>query len=179
MLHWHNDYNNNNYVTVKLDNGDIHNYNELSLISVETNKENNITNKGDNTMITGNYRVAMVKFVKGTNTTRGYAFALFDNSVDVDDLVLCDTENGYGVAKVFEIINKDDYNGVEIKKEIICKVDFTAFEQRKKNREEAKKLKSEMDKKMKEMQELALYEMMAEKSPELKEMLEAYKGLVS
>jgi hypothetical protein len=31
---------------------------------------------------------------------------------------------------------------------------------------------------MKEMQELALYEMMAEKSPELKAMLEQYKDLV-
>ena len=36
-----------------------------------------------------------------------------------------------------------------------------------------------MDKKMKEMQELALYEMMAEKSPELKEMLDNYKALMA
>lgn len=175
---WRGSYNNNNYVEVKLDNGSTHNYNELSLILVNTNKENNITNKGDNEMITGNYRIAMVKFVQGINTAKGYAFALFDEYVCVDDYVLCDTANGYGVAKVIEIITKDEYNGVDVTKEIICGLNFVDFEQRKKNREEAKKLKSEMDKKMKEMQELALYEVMAEKSPELKEMLEAYKGLV-
>lgn len=155
-------------------------YNSLSLENVDethnTNIENNIT-KGDNEMITGNYRIAMVKFVQGTNTTKEYAFALFDEYVDVDNYVLCDTANGYGVAKVVEIIAKDEYDG-DVTKEIICGLNFVDFEQRKKNREEAKKLKSEMDKKMKEMQELALYEMMAEKSPELKEMLEAYKGLV-
>ena len=173
---WHSSYNNNNYVEVKLDNGSTHNYNELSLITIDTNKQNNII-KGDNKMITGNYRIAMVKFVQGTNTTKEYAFALFDEYVDVDNYVLCDTANGYGVAKVVEIIAKDEYDG-DVTKEIICGLNFVDFEQRKKNREEAKKLKSEMDKKMNEMQELALYEMMAEKSPELKEMLEAYKGLV-
>ena len=173
---WRGNYNNNNYVEVKLDDGSTHNYNELSLISINTNKENNIT-KGDNEMITGNYRIAMVKFVQGTNTVKEYAFALFDEYVGVDNYVLCDTANGYGVAKVIDIIAKDEYDG-DVTKEIICGLNFVDFEQRKKNREEAKKLKSEMDKKMKEMQELALYEMMAEKSPELKEMLDAYKGLV-
>ena len=155
-------------------------YNSLSLENVDetydTNIDNNIV-KGDNEMITGNYKVAMVKFVQGTNTVKEYAFALFDEYVIVDDYVLCDTANGYGVAKVIDIIAKDEYDG-DVTKEIICGLNFVDFEQRKKNREEAKKLKSEMDKKMKEMQELALYEMMAEKSPELKEMLDAYKGLV-
>ena len=129
-------------------------------------------------MLVGNYRVAMVKFVQGTNTVKGYAFALFDNNIEVGDLVLCDTSNGYGVAKVEEIISKTDYEGTTVTKEIICKVDFTDFNNRKENRAKAVKIKAEMDKKIKEMQELTLFEMMAEKSPELKEMLEAYKGLL-
>lgn len=63
-------------------------------------------------------------------------------------------------------------------KTIICKVDFADFETRKANREKAKKLKAEMDKKIKNLQEVAVYEMMAEKCPELKEMLDAYKKLI-
>ena len=165
------------YATVKLDNGRTRTYNTMSLVLY--NEQNNIMNKGDNEMIIGNYRIAMVKFVKGTNTTKGYAFALFDDSVCVDDLVLCDTENEYNVAKVTEIISKDDYEGCNVTKEIVCEVDFTAFEQRKENRAKATKLKGEMDKKMKEMQELTLYEMMAEKSPELAEMLKQYKTLMN
>lgn len=168
---------NSTYVTVKFNGGLKRTYNKNSLKLY--NEENNITNEGDNEMITGNYRVAMVKFVQGTNTTKEYAFAMFEDYIDVDDYVLCDTSNGYSVAKVAKIINKDEYDGVSVTKEIVCPVYFVAFEQRKKNREEAKKLKSEMDKKMKEMQELALYEMMAEKSPELKEMLDNYKALMA
>jgi hypothetical protein len=167
----------NTYITVKLNGGLRRTYNKNSLILY--NEQNNITSKGDNEMITGNYRVAMVKFVQGTNTDKKYAFAVFEDCISVDEYVLCDTVHGYSVGKVIEIINKDEYNGVEITKEIVCPVCFDCYEQRKKNREEAKKLKSEMDKKMKEMQELALYEMMAEKSPELKEMLEQYKTLMN
>ena len=168
---------NGDYITVEFSNGIRRTYNKRSLKLY--NEENNITDKGDNEMITGNYRVAMVKFVQGTNTTKEYAFALFDEYISVDDCVLCDTSYGYSVGKVVEIINKDEYEGADVTKEIICFVNFADFEQRKKNREEAKKLKSEMDKKMKEMQELALYEMMAEKSPELKEMLDNYKALMA
>ena len=153
----------------------IYNYNSKSLMF--ENEQNNIT-KGDNNMLIGNYNVAMVKFLQGTNTAKGYAFALFDDEVKVDDCVLCDTANGYGVAKIIEIIPKSEYEGTKVTKEIICKVDFTEFENRKENRTKALKLKSEMDKKIKEMQELAVFEMMAEKNPELKEMLEMYKGLM-
>jgi len=171
--YWSND----TYITVKFNGGLKRTYNANSLKLY--NEENNITDKGDNEMITGNYRVAMVKFVQGTNTDKKYAFALFEDYISVDEYVLCDTAHGYSVGKVIEIINKDEYDGVEITKEIISPINFYYFEQRKKNREEAKKLKSEMDKKMKEMQELALYEMMAEKSPELKEMLNQYKTLMN
>lgn len=164
------------YVEVRLDNGTTHSYNEKSLILV--NEQNNI-NKGDNNMLIGNYRVAIVNFLHGTNTIKGYAFALFDTDVNVDDLVLCDTSCGYSVAKVVEIVPKSEYEGVNVTKEIVCKVDFTNFETRKENRAKAAKLKVDMDKKIKEMQELAVFEMMAEKNPELKEMLKAYKELMN
>lgn len=162
------------YVQVELKCGETKNYNEDSLILVD----NKMIIGGNNKMLVGNYNVAMVKFVQGTNTVKGYAFALFDNNIGVDDLVLCDTSNGYGVAKVTEIIPQNEYEGASVTKEIICKVDFTDFEQRKENREKAKKLKVEMDKKIKDLQELTLYEMMAEKCPELREMLDMYKTLV-
>ena len=163
------------YVEIRLNNGIKNRYNENSLVLA--NEQNNI-DKGDNYMLMGNYKIAMVKFVQGTNTVKGYAFALFDNSIVVDDLVLCDTANGYSVAKVVELLPLNEYKGVTVTKEIICKVDFTDFENRKANRAKAKQLKTEMDKKIKDLQELTLYEMMAEKSPELKEMLEVYKGLL-
>lgn len=129
-------------------------------------------------MLIGTYNVAMVKMLQGVNTTKEYAFALYDEKVNVDNLVLCDTQYGYAVARVVNIMPLDEYEGVNITKEVICKVDFTDFEKRKERRKKAQKLKSEMDKKVKELQDIALIELMAEKNPELKTMLEEYKSLM-
>lgn len=169
-------YSNYHYVQVRLDCGDIKTYNENSLKLI--NEQNNITTKGEDNMLMGNYKVAMVKFLQGTNTTKEYAFALFDESIRVYDLVLCDTQNGYGVAQVVKIMTQQEYEGIGITKEIICKVDFTDFETRKEKRKKAQKLKTEMDKKVKELQGLAVIEMLAKENPNLKEMLDEYKTLM-
>lgn len=62
--------------------------------------------------------------------------------------------------------------------EVICKVDTTAYNKRVENRKKADKLKKEMDKMIKTMDESKKYEMYAEESPELAEMLNEYKSLV-
>lgn len=62
--------------------------------------------------------------------------------------------------------------------EVICKVDTTAYNKRVENRKKADKLKKEMDKMIKAMDESKKYEMYAEESPELAEMLNEYKSLV-
>lgn len=133
--------------------------------------------------VKGNYDVALVKFVQGMNTTKNYAFALFDNehTVAVNDTVLVDTANGYGVAVVTEIHSKVDYEELGCSlptREVICKIDFTAFDERKAKRVKAAKLKNDMDKMVKSLQEIAVFELLAEKSPELKAMLEEYKTVV-
>lgn len=127
--------------------------------------------------VKGNYDVAIVKFVQGTNTTKEYAFALFNECAYVDDFVLCDTSNGYGVAKVVRIVPQNEHTGTPITKEIICKVDFTAFEKRKELRKQKEILKKQMDKMVADNQELILYQAIAEKNPEMAELLTAYKAL--
>ena len=131
----------------------------------------------DMAAVTGNYRVAVVRFVDGGNQGTNYSFALFDNDIEVDDLVLCDTQRGYNVAKVTEIIKQEDYSGVTITKEIICKVDFSNFEKRKEIRKRKEAIKKQMDKMVKQNQELVLYQMLAEKNPDMKAMLDEYAAL--
>jgi uncharacterized phage-like protein YoqJ len=174
----------NTYVTVRLNNGCMNTYNENSLVLYNEQNNtttNNITTKGDNNMITGNYKVAMVKFVQGMNTVKGYAFALFDENIKVNDLVLCDTVNGYGVARVTDIMAKEEYapscKAEEVSKEIICKVDFTDFEARKEARAEKNKIKKQMDEMLKNNQELILYQAIAKENPAMAELLEKYKSL--
>ena len=154
-------------------------YNETSLellcrsglIYGERN-ENNM-----NTKVTGNYDIAAVKFLQGSNTTKGYSFALFDSTICEGDIVLCDTTYGYQVAKVDRIFHKDDYDGVDVTKEVICKLDFSDFEQRKERRRLKEELKKKMDEELKRTQELLLYQTIAEKNPEMKALLDEYAGL--
>lgn len=163
-------YKSTNLELVKRGEHDITNTNE----TCKKEKENN------DMSVKGNYNVALVKFVQGLNTTKNYAFALFDDTVWVNDTVLVDTANGYGVAIVSEIHNKSDYEELGCSlptKEVICKIDFTAFDERKAKREKAIKLKNDMDKMVKSLQEIAVFELLAEKSPELKAMLDEYKSI--
>ena len=125
-------------------------------------------------MVTGNYRIAIVNFLKGSNTTKGYSFALFDSSIAVDDIVLCDTSVGYQVAKVIDIVEQLNYNGADVTKEIICKVDFSNFQKRIEERKRKVELKAKMDAMVKDDKELMLYQMLAEKNPVMKEMLDEY-----
>ena len=128
-------------------------------------------------MVTGNYRIAIVNFLKGSNTTKGYSFALFDSSIVVDDIVLCDTSVGYQVAKVIDIVEQLNYNGADVTKEIICKVDFSNFQKRIEERKRKVELKAKMDAMVKDDKELMLYQMLAEKNPVMKEMLDEYTNI--
>jgi hypothetical protein len=141
-------------------------------------RPDNLKFKGeDNMAVKGVYNIAMVKHVKGVDTNKKYAFALFDDSICVNDLVLCDSDSSYSVAKVVEIIPQHEYNGATVTKEIICKVDFTDYEVRKERRNQKAALKKQMDKMVKDNQELILYQAIAEKNPEMAELLTAYKTL--
>lgn len=149
-------------------------------------KQNNIYNKGEENMnkIIGNYRVAKVRFLQGSNTHNTYNYALFDNEIQqYDNCVVKSANHGLGIAVIEEII--DDVDNISVTdnygniREIVCKIDMSAFNKRIDDRLRASQLKKEMDKKVKELQGLALYKMMAESSPELKAMLSEYEKLVN
>lgn len=167
--------NHGNCVGVRLDGVDvILYYNKESIKLV-----NNLNEKENIMKVEGNYRVALVNFLDGVNTIKDYAFALFDDEIVENDLVICDSANRYCVAKISKIITKEEYTGVAVSKEIVCKVDFTDFEQRKADREKKKELKKKMDKLVADSQEIALYQMLAKDNPEMAEMLEEYKKLIN
>ena len=155
----------------------------LELVRRETDAPQEVCEKfkEDNDMVVkGNYDVAVVNFIQGVNTEKGYVFALFDADIAVGDTVLVDTCNGYCLAVVQDIFCKKDADSLGYQlptKEVICKVDFTAFNDRKEKRAKAAQLKRDMEKKVKELQEIAVFELLAEKNPELAEMLSEYKNL--
>lgn len=124
-----------------------------------------------------NYRVAGIKFMDGYNTDKTYPYALYDEDISIGDTVVVMTgHHGMAIAEVCSI-GEMPKDSVTCGREIICKVDMTAYNDRKAKAKKMAELKVEMDAKVKAMQEVALYELMAEKDPELKAMLEAFKAL--
>lgn len=173
-------------VEVQLDHSGIQAYFESSLeyigrtIQDETNC---LLIKEETQMaIKGNYKVALCNHVCGMNTTKDYGFALFETEEPIypGDRVLCDTANGYEVCKIKEIISQDVYASSgkpPVTREVICPVDFKAFESRIEARKQRELLKKKMDKLVKDNQELILYQAIADRSPEMAALLDQYKAL--
>lgn len=106
-----------------------------------------------------------------------YAFRCYE-SVVVGDIVVVDTKYGFKTAEVVDVDFKKDDFALDKLKEVVCKVDFTAFLERKKKAERLKELKGQLDEQFKRMNELAFYDMIAEKNPELKSMVRELKELL-
>lgn len=123
------------------------------------------------------YVIASVKFLDGSNHGTLYSYALYDPSISVGDIVVVKTgHHGFVLAEVAEIA-PEVASAVQFGREIVTKVDFTAFDARKAKAKRLKELKQKMDAKVKELQTTALYEMLAEKDPELGALLADYKAL--
>lgn len=128
--------------------------------------------------LTGDFRVAKVRFISGYNKDKEYGFALYNYfTIKVNDYVLCDTQYGYNVAKVVDVMSQEEY-GKSVAKEIICKCDFTAYETRKDIRNRVKMIKKKLDKVVKENQNIALYRVIAKDNPEVATLLCEYEKLL-
>jgi hypothetical protein len=157
-------------------------YNNMNLRCVKNNTEQ----KEEKQMMIGKYDVAKIRFLNGSNTYKTYYYALYDDTMCAigDMVVVKPAHHDMALAILDDVIARNEAEQYMLDscnegREIVCRIDMTIYNNRKEKREMAAKLKVEMDKKVKEMQELTLFEMMATKSPELKEMLDAYKSLIN
>lgn len=110
-----------------------------------------------------------------------YNFAIYDDGVDYcpgDKVMVSGNDK---IQTIKEVITpeeaKERFCG-DITAEVIGRIDATAYYKRIKKRKEAKRIKDEMDKKVREMDELLKYEMYAKQSPEFLSLLNQYKELV-
>lgn len=150
---------------------DCNKYLKLAQTSIQLIKQESEERK---MKLTGYNKVAVIK-MSGVN----YYFALYDDTIEVGDSVLvsgaCEK-----VIVVDEILTleeaKSRFNNT-ITAEVKCKVDLSAYNQRVENRIKAAELLKEMDKKIKEMDEMNKYAVYAERNPELAKMLEEYNSL--
>lgn len=143
-------------------------------------KESNLRKiEGGHTMakLTGYKQVAVIKQRYGT-----YHFAIYEDGYEykAGDSVVVSGNNQ--IQTIDEIITPEEAAerfGKSLTAEVICPVNLSAYKDRVEKRKAADKLKKSMDKIIKEMDENSKYDIYAERNPELKEMLETYKTLVS
>lgn len=125
------------------------------------------------------YKKAAVRFRNDT----GYKdvwYAMYDDVANLDDSVLCMTAHHgevIGTVVAIEPFENDTVN-VEYGREIICKIDYSAYRDRQRKLERIAKLKTTMAKKKAELDELAVYELLAKQSPDMAAMLAELKELL-
>lgn len=144
---------------------------ELVLLNKNTEEifmQNNISNY---------LNIAKIKFIDNSySTTKTYEYANFEPNLTVGDIcVVRSAHHGLGVAKVEEIIERND---VATQREIVAIVNTDAYEERVANRAKAAELKVKMQERVKQLQDVALYKMMAENDPTMMEMLKEYQSII-
>lgn len=150
---------------------EVRSYNALSI---------KLKNRKDKSVMNNNFKdckeVVGVKFLQGYNTNKEYSFASYEDEIKVGNLVLCDANQGFEIAKVVNVYTKENAK-INPTKEIIAIINTDAFNKRKELKAKRHELRNRMDRKVKELQNIAIYEMLAEKDPDLAQMLEEFKAL--
>ena len=146
-------------------------------------KENNLIKKGDKFMaskLKGYKQVAKIK-MGGCS----YYYAIFDDGrkYQIGDKVIVSGVARNEVHTIHDIITPEEAAQImgnkNITAEVIGYVDTTAYDERVSKRKQAESLKKKMDNMIKEIDETNKYEMYAERNPELKDLLDSYKSLIS
>ena len=118
----------------------------------------------------------MMKFVKvhfNHNTAEKEYTFITEIDLQPDDIVVVDTRHGMTLATVISLTDTlPPFLALEDMKYVIDKVDITAYKARKEKSEKRRALRMQMDEMVSELQNLAVYEALAAKNPEMKKLYE-------
>lgn len=137
--------------------------------------DNEIIKEKNMTKITNYLNIALVKYVNMGDRNGVFQYANFEPGLKVDDLCVVRTEEDrLLVAKVVEIV---DSNDAETYREIVAKVYTDEYDTRVECRQKAAELKAKMEARAKQLQDIALYQMLAKDDPEMEALLQEYHGV--
>ena len=143
--------------------------NELELVKDENDMEEN-----NMEVITNYLNIARVQFLNDGSPSN-YKYVNFDPELQVGDTCIAKYNGGaYGVAKVVEILDDTD---VKTDREIVTKVDMSAYNQRVANRTKAAELKAKMEERAKQLQDIALYQLLAKDDSAMMDLLKEYQAI--
>lgn len=131
--------------------------------------------KGEMNIMDGIYRVALVNFLEGSNRTTDYEYACYDDSIcEGDTCVVKTAHHGFALAKVRALAEASTN---PVTREIVCRADFSAYNERVERRERSAKLMQEMKKRAAAAQEILIYRQLAAQDPAMAELLKEYEQL--
>ena len=144
---------------------------ELEIVN-EKLEEKNMQN-----CVTNYLNIAKIRFIdNGYSTSKTYEYANFDPDLTVGDIVVVKSaQHGFGVAKVEEIVEQTD---IVTQREIVAKVNADAYKERVANRAKAAELKTKMQERAKQLQDITLYKMMAANDPTMSDLLKEYQNVI-
>lgn len=144
-------------------------------IQTDENEKEHIMNVNN---YKGKFRIVLIQFLDGTKYEVNYR--IYDDGFDYkegDLVIVKPAHHDMTIAKIKKIYDSDSCCSADENREVVCPIDISKYQERNNKAEEIVKLKREMDKKVKELQGVALYELMAQHSPELRDMLTQFKEL--
>lgn len=142
---------------------------ELKIIDNDYVKENeNMPN------ITNYFNAVKIKFLDDTKPCH-YIYANFEADLKEGDLcVVKPAHHDLTLARVMEVIND---NSFETPREVVAKVYTDFYDERVKARAKAAEVKAKMQERAKQLQDIALYQMLAKDDPAMQELLNEYQNL--
>lgn len=120
------------------------------------------------------FGIALNFYNQPTGNAEGYWFKAYEPLVP-GDMVVVEVRDTFTLATVLDVAPTPVGFTGQVTKAVLSKINTNAYTHGKKMDEQRKELKKRMDERVKALQEDAVYEMLAEKDPELKSMLEAYR----
>lgn len=136
-------------------------------------KEENIMTI-NTTNITGYTQAIRIKFIDDTMPCR-YVYASFEPDLKVGDLVVVKpSHHDVALARVHEILEGTDH---ESTREVISKVCTDDYNERVKVRTQVAELKAKMQERARQLQDIALYQMLAKDDPAMQALLDEYQAL--
>lgn len=154
-------------------------FNKSLITPVEDNMEENnmainTTNTTNTTNITGYVQAIRVKFIDDSSPC-GCVYASFEPELKVGDLVVVKPAHlKIALARVDEILEGTDY---ETAREVVSKVATEAYNERVKVRTQVAELKAKMQERARQLQDIALYQMLAKDDPAMQALLDEYQAL--
>lgn len=123
------------------------------------------------------YRTVAVKFLScdeyGRTNDKTYNYLTFDESLQVDDLVVVRTSNGFAVAQVAEFKEYSPY----AKSLIVDKVDMTRYNEETAKINRVQELRAKLEAELAEEQRLAVYREAAKSNSRIQELLDELESL--